>query len=103
MFWFFVMTNFLLHFFYLSVPGIILCFLGIWRKPCLYLGAAVQALDLILSFIEQMRIRKAVAAQSDNPEFNELMDASCEPGGMEAVGRVLEEKKKGKAYPEEKE
>ena len=32
MFWLFVLTNFLFHFFYLSVPGIILCIVGIWIK-----------------------------------------------------------------------
>lgn len=30
MFWLFVLTNFLFHFFYLSVPGIIFCIVGIW-------------------------------------------------------------------------
>ena len=38
MFWLFVLTNFLFHFFYLSVPGIILCIVGIWIKTCLYIG-----------------------------------------------------------------
>ena len=31
---------------------------------------------------------------SDNPEYNELMDALCGPGGLEAFGKVLEEKMK---------
>lgn len=36
MFWLFVLTNFLFHFFYLSVPGIIFCIVGIWIKTFLY-------------------------------------------------------------------
>lgn len=92
MFWFFVFTNFLFHFFYLSLPGIILCVVGIWVKSCLWVGLAILLLDLILSIVEQMRIRKAALTPSDNREFNELMDAFCSPGGMEAFGKILDEK-----------
>ena len=92
MFWLFVLTNFLLHFFYLSIPGIILCIVGIWAKPCLWIGLAILGLDVILSIIEQLRIRKAAVTPSDNPEFNELMDAFCSPDGLEAVRRIVEAK-----------
>lgn len=88
----FVLTNFLFHFFFLSVPGFILCIVGIWVKPCLWIGFVILGLDLILSIIEQLRIRKAAVTPSDNPEFNELMDAFCSPGGLEATGKVLDEK-----------
>ena len=94
MFWFFVLTNFLFHYFYLAVPGIILCIVGIWVKSCLWIGLAILGLDVILSIIEQLRIRKAAVAHSDNQEFNELMDAFCSPGGFEAFGKVLDEKNK---------
>ena len=92
MFWLFVLTNFLFHFFYLSVPGIILCIVGIWIKTCLYIGCAVLSLNLILSIVEQSRIRNAAVSHSENPEFNELMDAFCSPDGLQAVGKVLDEK-----------
>ena len=92
MFLLFVLTNFLLHFFYLSIPGIILCIVGIWAKPCLWIGLAILGLDVILSIIEQLRIRKAAVTPSDNPEFNELMDAFCSPDGLEAVRRIVEAK-----------
>ena len=92
MFWPFVLTNFLFHFFYLSVPGIILCIVGIWIKTCLYIGCAVLGLDLILSIVEQSRIRNAAVSHSENPEFNELMDAFCSPDGLQAVRKVLDEK-----------
>ena len=92
MFWLFVLTNFLFHFFYLSVPGIILCIIGIWVKSCLWIGLPILGLDAILSIIEQLRIRKAAVTPSDNPEFNELMDAFCSSGGLEAFGKVLDEK-----------
>ena len=100
MFWFFVLTDFLFHFFYLSVPGIILCIVGIWVKSCLWIGLAILGLDMILSIIEQLRIRKAAVTPSDNPEFNELMDAFCSPGGHEAFGKVLDEKIKSSSAAE---
>ena len=92
MFWLFVLTNFLLHFFYLSIPGIILCIVGIWAKPCLWIGLAILGLDVILSIIEQLRLRKVAVTPSDNPEFNELMDAFCSPDGLEAVRRIVDAK-----------
>ena len=92
MFLLFILTNFVFHFFYLFVPGIILCIVGIWVKSCLSIGLAILGLDLILSIIEQLRIRKAAVTPSDNPEFNELMDAFCSPGGLEAFGKILDEK-----------
>ena len=92
MFWLFTLTNFLFHFFYLSVPGIILCIVGIWIKSCLYIGLAILGLDLILSIIEQLKIRNAAVSDSENPEFNKLMDAFCSPGGLQAFGKVLDEK-----------
>ena len=92
MFWFFVLTNFLFHFFYLSIPGIILCVVGIWVKPCLWIGLAILGIDVILSIIEQLRIRKAAVTPSDNQEFNELMDAFCSSDGLDALGTALDEK-----------
>lgn len=92
MFLMFVLTNFLFHFFYLFVPGIILCIVGTWVKSCLWIGLAILGLDLILSIIEQLRIRKAAVTRSDNPEFNELMDAFCSPGGLETFRNVVDEK-----------
>ena len=100
MFLLFVLTNFLFHFFYLSVPGIILCIVGIWVKSCLWIGLAILGLDVILSIIEQLRIRKAAVTPSDNPEFNELMDAFCSQGGLEAFGKVLDEKIKSSSAAE---
>ena len=92
MFWLFVLTNFLFRFFYLSIPGIILCIVGIRVKSCLWIGVAILGLDVILSIIEQLRIRKAAVTPSDNPEFNELMDAFCGPGGHESVRKIVDAK-----------
>lgn len=103
MFWFFVLTNFMFHFFYLSVPGIILCIVGIWVKSCLWIGFAILGLDVILSIVDQLRIRKVAVAHSDNQEFNELMDTFCNSGGFEAFGKVLDEKIKSSPIIESQE
>ena len=92
MFWFFVLTNFLFHVFYLFISGIILCIIGIWVKSCLWIGLTILGLDVILSIIEQLRIRKAAVTPSDNPEFNELMDAFCGPDGLDAVRKIVDQK-----------
>ena len=75
-----------------SLFGIILCIIGIWVKSCLWIGLAILGLDVILSIIEQLRIRKAAVTPSDNPEFNELMDAFCGPDGLEAVRKIVDAK-----------
>ncbi len=62
-------------------------------------------LDLILSIIEQLRIRKAAVTESDNPEFNELMEAFCN-GGLDAFGDVVNSKiqsASAQSQPSEKE
>lgn len=69
-----VAMNFFLHYFYLFLPGLILCLIGIWSQKCLAIGLACWLLDLILSITDQFRIRKAALEESDNPEFNEWMD-----------------------------
>ena len=91
MFWFFVLTNFLFHFFWLSVPGIILCMIGIWAKSCLKIGLVILLLDLVLSIVDQLRIQNAVMT-SEHPDVRELMDAFCGPEGLAGFGKVLDEK-----------
>ena len=92
MFLLFVLTNFLFRFFYLFIPGTVLCVVGIWSQTYLYVGRAVLGLDLILSIVEQVRIRNAAVGQSENPDFNEMMDAFCGQGGLRAAGKMFDEK-----------
>ena len=73
-------TNVLFHFFWLFVPAVILLIVGIFIKPCLYIGIAVLLTDVILSFIEQIRIRKAFLAESSNSDFRAFQDALSKEG-----------------------
>ncbi len=90
-FWLSVLTNFLFRFFYLSLPGAVLCIIGIWNKTCLLIGAGLLLLDFVLSLIDQIIIAKTAVKESDSPEFNEMMDAFCN-GGMDDFRGLVEEK-----------
>lgn len=90
MFLLFVLTSFLFRFFYLFVSGIILCIVGIWVKACLWIGLVFLGLDLVLSIVLQLFIRKAAITPSENPEFNAIMDAFCSSDGLDAVKKAGE-------------
>ena len=53
-------------------------------------------LDFILqsriSFLLLFQIFAILVTPSDNPEFNELMDAFCGPDGLDAVRRIVDAK-----------
>lgn len=92
MFWGFVLSNFFFRFFYLFAIGAILCIVGIWVRICLWIGLAVLALDAVISIIDQLRLRKVAIEESDNAEFNELMDAFLGPDGLDATREIVEGK-----------
>lgn len=69
-----VILNFLLRFSYLWISGGILCVAGIWIRKCLIVGLSLLGADLVLSVIEQLRIRKAALNESSSEEYNQLMD-----------------------------
>ena len=73
-------TNIVFHFFWLFVPSIILLIIGLFSKTCLNIGSALLFLDIILSLIEQIRIRQTCLKESDNPDFKELQDALSKDG-----------------------
>lgn len=95
-------TNVLFHFFWLSVPSIILLIIGIFIKPCLYIGLALLMLDMILSLIEQLNIRQAALQESDNPDFCAFQDALSKDGNWrENVMGFVDEKIKENKENEE--
>lgn len=73
-------TNVVFHFFWLFVPSIILMLIGISYRPCMIAALVLLVLDLIISFIEQMRIRRAFLEDSDNPDFRAFQDALSKDG-----------------------
>ena len=86
-------TNILFHFFWLFVPCIILLIVGIFVKPCLYIGLALLLIDILLSLIEQFRIRQAFLEESDNPDFRAFQDALSKGGNWrDNIGELLNQK-----------
>lgn len=79
--------------FYITIPAIILLIIGIWFKPCLYIGIALAVIVLVLSLIEQLSIKKAFQT-SDNPNFEEFADASSSDNWNEEVIKLVNEKAK---------
>ncbi len=75
-------TNVLFHFFWLFIPSIILLIVGIWVDWCLYAGITLLLIDVIVSFIEQMKIRQVILADSDNEQFREFQDAVSRDGNV---------------------
>lgn len=87
-----LVINVVIFHFYLFIPGVILCLIGIAVKHCLYIGIALLIFDLIISFISQLKIRKTILSDSDDPEFNDLMDAYCDPDDPDAFKEKIDEK-----------
>ena len=86
-------TNILFHFFWLFIPCIILLIVGIFVKPCLYIGLVLLLIDILLSLIEQFRIRQAFLEESDNPDFQAFQDALSKDGNWrDNVGEILNQK-----------
>lgn len=93
LFFFGLITNILFRFIWLLVPGIILLIIGIFVKPCLYIGLAALLLDVLLSLIEQLRLRQAFLEESDNPDFKVFQDALSGAGDWkENIGELLNQK-----------
>lgn len=88
MFLIFVFIDFLVHYFYLSIPGIILCVVGIKFKQCLFIGLILMAMAMILSIINQLQI---CDNDDDNEEFQAYMNASKGPEGLSTVRKMVEE------------
>lgn len=94
-------TNVIFHFFWLFVPCIILLIVGIFVKPCSYIGLALFIIDMFLSFIEQMKIRKAFLVDSDNPGFHKFQEALSKEGSWIKNMKELTEEQINVNLPEE--
>ncbi len=78
-----VATNVLFRYGWLFIPAIILLIVGIFVKTCLYMGLAILLLDIMISLIEQIKLRKTFLAESDNPDFQAFQDALSKDGSWQ--------------------
>lgn len=87
-----VLMGFTIRRFYLFLPGLILSLIGIGNKPCMIIGLSLLSLDLVISVIDQLQIRKASLEESDNEEVNELLDAFYASDDPNAFREVMEQR-----------
>lgn len=84
-------SNIFGKFFFLFFPAVILIIIGIWIKSCFIIGLGLLALDIILSFIEQLRIKKTVH-YSDDPNFAEFQAAVLSKDWQSNIKSMVEDK-----------
>lgn len=97
-------TNILFHFFWLFVPSIILLIAGIFVDWCLYAGLILLVIDIIVSFIEQMKIRQTMLSDSDNEQFRQFQEAVSKEGNVfENIRNFVENTTEENIYKEETE
>lgn len=89
LFWTGFILNLLGHFFFLFYPAVILMIIGIWNGTCLKVGLALFIADIVFSFIEQLKIRKATL-ESDNPNFTKFQDAMLSPNWRDDITSIVE-------------
>ncbi len=77
--------------FYLFIPAVILLIIGIWVKLCLVIGFALMLIDVLISFIDQLQIRKTMLTESDNSDFNLFREAVLLEGWEENVRNVVDQ------------
>ena len=83
--------------FYLFVPSIILLIAGTFVKPCYYIGCLILLIDLVISFIWQVRIRNLVLNDNDNdnPFIQRFQEAFTEDKPLDelidAVDDIIDE------------
>ncbi len=76
--------------FFLLFPGLIFLIIGIWVNWCFVVGLVLLLVDVLLSFVEQTKIRNATI-NSDNPNFKEWQDAILSSDWKENVQNLVEE------------
>ena len=75
-------TNIFLRFSWLFILSVILLITGIFFAPCLCAGLAVLLVDIVLSLIDQLRIRRTFLTENDSPDFREFQDALSKEGNL---------------------
>ncbi len=85
--------NVFVRYFWVLVAAVLFLLAGIFINWRLYVGIGLLALDIVLSLIGQLQIRRTMLSESDNEDFGELQDAVSADGNvLENVRRLVEEK-----------
>ena len=93
--------NIVVRFFFLFLLALVLIIIGFWVKWCAYAGLAVLLLDVVISLILQLTIRKTAISESDDPEFNTFQDAVSSDDWQKNIMDFVESKIKDNDEDEE--
>ena len=74
----FFLTVIVRHY-WLFLPALAALILGIFVRPCLYIGLGILAVDVVLALIGQFRLRHAFLTE-DDPSAEEFRDALSRDG-----------------------
>ena len=91
LFWTVFLTNFFAKHVYLALPGFTLLIVGIWTRPCLWIGLGLLVLDACLSLTQALHTRKAFLT-SDDPNFQPFRDAVLSENWRQNIDNLVREK-----------
>lgn len=100
LFWTLLITNILVKHIYLFIPATTLLIVGIWVRPCLYIGLGLLLLDIGLSLFSALHNRH-VFLTSDDPNFREAQEAILSENWKENLDRMLESNNESDEFAEE--
>lgn len=74
------LMNMITHFFVLFALAIIFIIVGFFVGLCTEVGLILLLLDVVLSLVEQLKIRRTILEDSDDPNFREFQDIFAKDG-----------------------
>ena len=77
----------------LNIAMLVLLLVGIWSRPCLYIGLVLLGINLILAFIAQLRLKRAIMKGfEDTEEEQQFKDIIFDPNWVDNVKDYTEDK-----------
>lgn len=94
LFWITFLTNFFAKHVYLALPGFTLLIVGIWTRPCLWIGLGLLVLDVCLSLMQAIQTRK-VFLTDDSSNFQPFRNAVLSENWRQNLDDLVREKQSG--------
>ena len=90
LFWLGFLLN-IVRLFWIGIPAVILLMIGIWVRPCLYIGAILFLVLLTVALVQQLQIKKMAETDND-PDFAPFAEAMCSDNWREQIVSMVNEK-----------
>ena len=90
LFWLGFLLN-IVRLFWIGIPAVILLMIGIWVRPCLYIGSALLLVLLLVALVQQLQIKKMAETDND-PAFAPFAEAMCSDNWREQIVSMVNEK-----------